>query len=276
MLKENNQGVLSKELSQEVVKGVQNGSTIMQLSKIEPMKTGEKVIPVLLGTQAFVIGEGEKIGSTEAKFEPITLKTEKFAIIVPFSSELVNESLVDVFEEIKDDINEQFARLFDQRALAKIATAVAGQTVVEGTTAGQSLDEDLSDAMAMAEAHGHNVNGFVTGFATKNRLRKLKDAQGNPLYVPAITSEVSDQLYGQPVEYSFGVDANTTAILGDWSRSVVGIKGEIEYKLLEEATVNGVNLAERDMVALRVIGHFAHVVTKPDAFASLKKDNQEG
>jgi HK97 family phage major capsid protein len=269
-LKKDNQGVLTKEISNEVVKGVQKGSAIMQLSKIEPMKTGEKVIPVLDGLNAYVVGEGEKIGTADAGFKPVTLKTKKHAIIVPFSSELVNESIVDVFEEIKDDINEQFARLFDKNAISNIVTAVAGNTVTEGATEGQNFAEDLSDAMALAEAKGFDVNGFVTGHATKNRFRKLKDANGNSLYVPAITDAMADELYGQPVAYSFGLDADTTAVMGDFRYSVVGVQGDIQYKLLEEATVNGVNLAEQDMVALRVIANFAHVVTREDAFSALK------
>jgi len=269
-LKAQNQGVLSKEIATEVVKGVQKGSAIMNLSRIEPMKTGEKVIPVLNGLNAYVVGEGEAIGTADGAFAPVTLKTEKFAIIVPFSNELVNESIVDVFEEIKDDVNEQFARLFDTRAIAKINTAVASNTVTEGATAGQTLAEDLSDAMALAEAKGYDVNGFVTAHSTKNRLRKLKDANGNSLYTPSISAEMTDELYGQPLEYSFGLDAGTTAVMGDFKYSVAGIKGDIEYKLLEEATVNGVNLAEQDMSALRIIGHFAYAVTKEDAFSALK------
>lgn len=268
-LKTNATGLIPVELSKEIVHGVQKGSAVMNLSKIEPMKTSEKIISVFDGTQAYVVGEGAKIGSSEGGFTPVTLKTEKYAVIVPFSSELINESIVDVFEEIKDDINEQFARLFDERAITKLTTAAGLQTVVEGATVGQNLAEDISDSMALVEAHGYDANGFLTGFAAKNRLRKLKDDAGNSLYVPAITQEMSDELYGQPIEYSFGVDATTTALTGDFKHSVVGIQGDVQYKLLEEATVGSINLAEQDMVALRVIANFAHVVTKDDAFATL-------
>lgn len=269
-LKANAQGLIPVEQSKEIVKGVQKGSAVMNLSKIEPMKTSEKTISVLNGLNAYVVGEGAVIGSDDASFTPVTLKTDKYAIIVPFSNELVKESIAVVLEEIKDDIKEQFARLFDQRALASIVTAAGSQKVVEGTTAGQALHEDISDAMALVETHGYDVNGFITAYPTKNRLRKLKDAAGNALYTPAITQEMSDELYGQPIEYSFGVDADTTALAGDFKYSVVGIQGDIEYTLLTEATVNGVNLAEQDMSALRVIANFAHVVTKPDAFSALK------
>jgi len=269
-LKTNASGLIPVELSKEIVQGVQKGSAIMSLSKIEAMKTSEKTISVLNGLNAFIVGEGEKIGTEDAGFTPVTLKTSKYAIIVPFSNELVNESIVNVFEEIKGEINEQFARLFDQRAIASIVAAAGSQSVVEGATVGQALHEDISDAMALVESHGYDVNGFVTKYATKNRFRKLKDAAGNMLYTPAITQEMSDELFGQPVDYSFGVAADTTVVAGDFKHSVVGILGNIEYTLLTEATVNGVNLAEQDMSALRVIAHFAHAVTKEDAFSTLK------
>lgn len=271
-LKENAQGLVPVELSKDIVKGVQNGSSVMRLSKIEPMKTSKKTISVANGITAYVVGEGEKIGSSEGGFSKVDLEVEKYAVIVPFSNELVNESIVDVFEEIKDDINEQFARLFDQRALTKITTAAGSQSVTEGVTAGQALHEDISDAMALVEAHGYNVNGFATKYGTKNRLRKLKDDAGNALYTPAITQEMSDELFGQPIEYSFGVDADTTVVTGDFKHSVVGILGNVEYTLLSEATVGDINLAEQDMSALRVIAYFAHVVTKDDAFSTLKSE----
>lgn len=271
-LKQNAEGLIPVELSKDIVKGVQKGSAIMNLSKIEPMKTSKKTISVLNGLNAYIVGEGEAIGTSEAGFTPVQLETQKYAIIVPFSNELVKESIVDVFEEIKDDINEQFARLFDQKAIERIVTAAGTQTVAEGATAGQALHEDISDTMALVETHGYDANGFITAYATKNRLRKLKDANGNALYTPAITAEMSDELFGQPIEYSFGVDPQViTAITGDFKYSVVGISGEMEYTLLTEATVNGVNLAEQDMSALRVIANFAHVVTKNDAFATLTK-----
>lgn len=271
-LRENAQGLIPVEQSKDIVKGVQKGSAIMRLSKIEPMATSKKTISVLGDLNAYVVGEGEAIGTDKATFTPVELETKKYAIIVPFSNELINESIVNVVDEIKDDINEQFARLFDSRALTTIGTKVGSQTVVEGATAGQALHEDLSDAMALIEAHGHDVNGFVTKFATKNRLRKLKDEAGNALYTPSVTSGMSDELYGQPIEYSFGVANDVTAITGDFKHSVVGIQGDINYTLLTEATVGDINLAEQDMSALRVIANFAHVVTKDNAFSALKSE----
>ena len=40
-------------------------------------------------------------------------------------------------------------------------------------------------------------------------------------------------------------------LLGDSSKVVIGIREDVQVKLLDQATVGGINLAERDMVALR-------------------------
>ncbi|WP_404403813.1 phage major capsid protein [Jeotgalibacillus malaysiensis] len=279
-LKANAQGLIPTELSNEIVKGVQSGSTVMQLSKLEPMTAPTKKISVLNGLSAYFVDEGQKINSDDAQFDFVTLETKKLAVIVPFSNELVNNSIVDVFEEIKPEIETQLYRKFDHEAINGTSSMYAksllgvvngtGKAVTIGDTA-QGLHDDFSDTMGLVEEDGYEVNGFVTYNGMKNKLRKLKDNQGTPLYVPSVTQSAGGELYGQPVGYSFGVDKTATeAITGDFRYSVVGVRGDIEYKLLEEATVGNVNLAEQDMVALRVVMHVAYAVTKDDAFAALK------
>lgn len=278
-LKQNASGLIPVDLSKDIVHGVAKGSSIMRLSRLEEMQAAEKKISVLNGVQAYFVDEAGKIPTEDAQFVPVTLKTKKLAVIVPFSSELMNESIVNVIKEIQPDIVEQFYRKFDNVALnggiyeKSLMGAIngTGQYVNIGATAGNGLDGDVSDTMALIEAHGYDSNGFVTHFGMKNNLRKLKDANGTPLYQP-VTGTASDELYGQPIEFSFGVDkASTELVTGDFRHSIVGVRGDIEYKLLTEATVGNYNLAEQDMVALRAIMHVAYTITKDDAFAALKK-----
>lgn len=146
----------------------------------------------------------------------------------------------------------------------------SGNKVAEGATAGQALYEDVSDVMALVEDGGYDVNGFITHFGFKNRIRKMKDSNGNAMYLPKGVAGEQDEFYSQPIGYSFGVDKATTQLVtGDFSHSVVGIQGEMRFKLLDQATVGGINLAEKDMSALRVILPVAYVITKDDAFAAL-------
>lgn len=280
-LKQNAEGLIPAELSTNIVSDVAKGSTVMSLSRIEPMKTSEKTISVLNGVQAYYVGEGQKIPTDDAEFTPVKLVTKKLGIIVPFSSELVNESIVDVISEIKGDIANQFMRKFDDEAingtdsiynksLMGVITGT-GKHIAEGATAGQALHEDISDVMGLVEEDSYNVNGFVTYNGMKNRLRKLKDNQGYPLFQPSLQQTTPDELYGQPISYTNAINKTTDQIVtGDWQYSIVGMRGDINYKLLEEATVGNYNLAEQDMVAIRAIMHVAYTIVRDDAFAALK------
>lgn len=271
VLKANAEGLVPVEQSAEIIQGVIKGSSIMSQSKIEEMTTNEKVISALEGVEAFKVGEGEKINTSDAEFKPITLKAEKYATIVPVSNELLNESIADVFTEVQTQAVEKFYRKFDVDAVAKIVAAIegTGQKVQVGATADQPLYEDISDVMGLVEAHGYDANTFLAHHSYKNDIRKLKDNNGNALYQPTATG-TPDEFFGQPIAYNFGIDrANHELVTGDFRYSVAGVQGQLRYKLLTEATVGGVNLAEQDMSAIRLILPMAYTITKNDAFAAL-------
>lgn len=273
VLKSNSEGLVPVEQSQEIVQGVVKGSAVMRLSRLEEMTSSKKVISVAEGVNAFYVGENEKITSSDqAKFRPVELNAKKLAIIVPFSNEMLNESIVDVIQELQPQITEQMHRKFDQVAIANLIAkiTVSGNHIAEGATAGQALYGDVSDVMALIEANGYDVNGFLAHHGFKNRVRKMVDGNGNALYLPKGVAGESDEFYGAPIGYNFGVDKATHELVaGDFNYSVVGIQGEMRFKLLQEATVGGLNLAENDMSAMRILLPVAHAITKNDAFSAL-------
>jgi hypothetical protein len=46
----------------------------------------------------------------------------------------------------------------------------------------------------------------------------------------------------------------------DAMRVIIGVRQDITVKFLDQATVGGINLAERDMVALRFKARYAYVL----------------
>jgi hypothetical protein len=50
------------------------------------------------------------------------------------------------------------------------------------------------------------------------------------------------------------------ALVVDSQRAIIGVRQDITVKFLTEATVGGINLAERDMVALRFKARYAYVL----------------
>ena len=147
--------------------------------------------------------------------------------------------------------------------------------IAEGTNA--KLDLDISDVMALVEAEGMDVNGFVAGYDLKNSLRKLRDGNGNQLYVDGVDQRT---LYSQPIEFSRNSAwdvAKARAIAGDWTYSIVGVRSQIKYETLTEATLQSVtmsdgkplSLAENDMVAIKATMRLGFLPVKENAFAVL-------
>ena len=133
--------------------------------------------------------------------------------------------------------------------------------------------------MELVEDAGLDVNGFAAHYGVKNRLRKLRDANGNALYVPGVDQ---NEFYSSPIEISRNGawdKEKAEIVAGDWSKSLVGIRDGIEYEILKEATLQGtldadgkpISLAEQDMVAIKATMRLGFLPVKDEAFAILAK-----
>lgn len=286
LLKEQLQGFVPVEQAKTIMKDIARGSSILRLSKVEPMTSETKKIPVMTGGPgAYWVGEAERIKTSEATWIFPEITAKKIAVIIPVTKEKLNDTTIAVFEELKPAIAEAFYTAIDAACLfgtnspftknvLKSATD-AENVVVDGTS---SLDLDASDVMALIEDAGLDVNGFAAHFGIKNRLRKLRDKDGNQLYVNGIDQK---EFYNSPIEFSRnGAWDKTKAelIAGDWSKSLVGIREGLEYEILKEATLQGtlgadgkpISLAEQDMIAIKATMRLGYLPIKDEAFAILK------
>lgn len=285
-LKDNLTGFVPTPTAAEIIQDVTRGSSILRLSKVQPMESETVKIPVMVsGPGAYWVGETERIQTSVAQWIFPELVAKKIGVIVPVSKEKLNDSTINVFATVQPYIAEAFYKAIDAACLfgtnspfakniyevAKTANAV----VKEGTNA--KLDLDISDVMALVESAGHDANGFAAGYDLKNSLRKLRDGNGNQLYVAGVDEET---LYSQPIEFSRNGAWDKTkarAIAADWKYSVVGIRDQIQYEVLKEATLQSVtmgddkplSLAENDMVAIKATMRIGFLPVKENAFAVL-------
>ena len=287
MLSTNMTGFMPKEVSQEIVKDMAYGSTVLKMVKVEPMTTLEKTVPVLAkGAGAYFINEGQKITVADAEWIFPTLQAKKIAVIIPMSKEVLNRSSVDVFKELQADIAEAFANKFDVATLFGVdspyttnilgSATTAGNVFTLGSVASQDLSGDISDTMALVEDGGFEVDGVVAPVRMTSILRKSHVGQVlTPIYLPE-QGENPATLYGNPVEYiRRNAPAGTACnlIAGNFDFARAGIVDNIQYEILREATVGTLNLAEQDMVALKATMNIAFLVVKAEAFAIAKDSN---
>ena len=285
-LKDNLTGFVPTPTAAEIISDVTRGSSVLRLSKVQMMDSETLKIPVMVsGPGAYWVGETERIQTSTAEWIFPELAAKKIGVIVPVTKEKLSDTTIDVFATVQPYIAEAFYKAIDAACLfgtnspfAKNIYDVAktaGATVAEGTN--DKLDLDISDVMALVENAGHDANGVAAGYDQQNSLRKLRDGNGNQLYVPGVDEET---LYSQPIEFSRNGAWDKTkarAIAADWKYSIVGIRDQIQYEVLKEATLQSVtmgdnkplSLAENDMVAIKATMRIGFLPVKEDAFAVL-------
>jgi len=113
------------------------------------------------------------------------------------------------------------------------------------------------------EADGFDVNGIIANKKWKGFLRGVRSTSGEQL------AEVSpSEAYGVRIDYPMAGmwptgDGAPEVILGDFTQGMFGVRQDYTYKILTEAVIqdsNGsivYNLAQQDMVALRVVARYA-------------------
>ena len=131
--------------------------------------------------------------------------------------------------------------------------------------------------MATVEEDGYDVNGFIGRIGIKNSLRKLRDGNGNQLFVDGVNGK---EFYSQPIEFSRNGawDKTKAEIIGaDWDKSLVGIRDSLEYEILKEATLEGtldedgkaISLAEQDLIGIKATMRLAYLPIKDEAFCAV-------
>ena len=295
-LKEQLEGFVPHPQATDIIKMATYGSAILRLSRVEMMESDNKKFPVLSkGPGAYWVDEGEKIKTSGAGWIFPQITAKKLAVIIPVTREKINDTTINVFNEVKPYIAEAFATAIDRACFfggvldgsqppfarnfydAALENEMA---IAFGTNA--KLDLDVSDVMALVESKGFDARAFAADISLKNSLRKLRDVNGNQLYFQGAASTLDyDTLYSLPIEFcrsSAWDKTKTLAFCGDFKNySIVGIREQIQYDILKEATLTTVttpdgkplSLAERDLIAIRATMRLGFLPVKEDAFAML-------
>lgn len=272
-LKTNLEGSVPTEIANEVIKNIKENSTAFAIMKKVPMTSDKKVLPTLTDTgTAYFVEEGEAIGSAIHSWDYPSLEAKKLAVIVPVTREKLEDSVLNVMEEIKQGIADAFTRKIDNEIFfgtgTVFATSVFTEAEKQKVTSTNKLDDDISSAMALVEGNDLGVNYIVSHNGIKSEIRSLKDTNGNYLIVPGGTT--GQQIFNTPIAIVGNKAWNkesSIAIVGDFNKSIIGVRDNITYEILKEATIGTLNLAERDLVAIKCTMRFGFNVVDPKAFS---------
>ncbi|MGK0551055.1 phage major capsid protein [Enterococcus faecalis] len=281
-------GEIPKNIADGIITEVKQGSSIMRLAKQVSMRKPIEEFTYMTGVGAYWVSEAERIQTSKPKFVKAEMRTYKMGVIIPTTRENLDYSVSNFFELMRPEVAEAFNKKFDQSAFTGVNSPFAKNILGAAAAAGHVVEEtankydDINQAIAFIEEEDLDPNGIATTRKQRVKYRSTKDGNGMPIFNTATSSGIDDIL-GLPIAYTpkntLGKDV--AELVGDWDYAYYGILKGLNYEILDQATLTTItasdgapiNLAERDMVALKATMTVGFMVVKDEAFAvvNLKK-----
>jgi HK97 family phage major capsid protein len=279
--------LIPEEASREIIQGLPAASAALAMFRNVTMGRAQQRVPVIsaLPTAYWVNGDTGLKQSTEVNWTNKYLDAEELAVLVPIPENVLDDTDFDVWGEIRPRIQEAIGAALDAAVFfgtnkpaswpdaIVVAAIAASNNYNSGSVGGKDLADETNIIMGLVEADGFPVNGWIADPSEKASLRGLRSATtGDLLFVPGLTSAAPGTLYGEPIRYldnGAWVTANARFVCGDFRQAMIGVRKDLTYKVLDQAVIQDntgaiiYNLAQQDMVALRVTARFAYQVPNP-------------
>ncbi len=287
--RQNAEALIQEQLINTIQQDAPKQSVFMQLARKLPNMTSRQTrIPVLdmLPMAYWVSGDtGFKQASQQA-WDNIYLTAEELAVIVPIPEAVVADSSFDILGEVQPRIMEAIGQRVDSAVIfgvnrpaswrADIITTArqAGNNVAPGSTPNYyDLIMGESGVIAKVEESGRMVTGALSAMGMRAKLRGMKGTDGHPIFKSDMQGSTQYALDGAPMYFpqngSFD-QSIAQLIVGDFSQAVYAIRQDITVKILDQGVIQNpetkdivYNLAQQDMIALRVVFRMGWALPNP-------------
>ena len=277
--KQNAEALFSEDLIAEIIQGVVKQSAALSMFRQLPNMTSNVMRMRVLDAlpMAYWVDEGANNGRknlTEAAWDNKFIVPAELAVIVPIKENVLNDASIDIWGEIRPRLVEAIGKKIDQAIFVGIdkptawradllsSIAQAGAFVTQGSA---TLYSAINDAMAKVEESGYNPTGIVGGVDVKGKFRMMLDTAGQPIKGTEI-----DSLPKAYIDNGAWDKSKAQMIIGDFTQAVYAIRQDITYKVLDQAVIQDpstgsikYNLAQEDMVALRVVMRLGWEIPNP-------------
>lgn len=274
---------VTPEVSNEIIQELPHASVVLERARRVRMAKGKYEQPVLatLPEAQWISPTEPHKQTTDAAWENLTLTAAELAVLVPIADDLLDDSDINIWAEIKPRLVEAFAKKIDQAAIFGIekptawpeaivpAAIKAGNKVARGKA---DLGVDVAEVAKKVAQGGFSVNGFAAQPGVNWELIGTRDTNGQPIYHPAIAQGQPNTLYGYPLnEVTSGAwDATQATLLAaDWDKFVVGVRQDMTFKLSTDATIRdasgqiGTSAFQDDKTILRAVMRIGFAVANP-------------
>ena len=269
--------LIETQVAREIFEGVTKESKALSMFRRLPNMTSDKTKLRILDSLpiAYFVNEESNNGrkqTTKMAWANKYINAAELAVIVPIKENVLNDTSIDIWAEVRPRIVEAFAKKIDNAmffGVDKPADWRAGlvpSVIAVGANVTETgrLYSDINDTMVKVEESGYEVNGLLGGVGLKGKFRMMTDTTGQPLNTTEIGSIKRNYMDNGVWDKSVA-----TLIAGDFNQAVYAIRQDITYKVLDQAVIQDTdgsiayNLAQEDMVALRVVMRLGWEIPNP-------------
>lgn len=284
--REHAEALIREQLTNTIFQDAPKQSTFMSLARKLPNMTSKQTkIPVLdmLPLAYWVNGDTGMKQTSRQAWDNVFLTAAEMAVIVPIPEAVVDDASFDIIGEVTPRVNEAIGMRVDQAVIFGVNRPVEWQSdiITLARQAGNNVSGGITydtlmgtgGLLAKVEDAGYTVTGVIASMKAKAALRGLKNTGGTPIYSKDMQGSTPYALDGAPMYFpengSFD-DSLALMVAGNFSQAVYSIRKDVDVKILTEAVIQDpttkeivYNLAQQDMVALRVTFRMGWAVPNP-------------
>ena len=209
------------------------------------------------------------------------MSAAELAVIVTVPEAVLADSSFDIMGEVQPRVREAMGAKIDNAILfggerptewtTDVLTLAAKNKVTGPIDYTKLLGKD--GLFSKVEAGGFGVDAVVGDLTAKAELRGLLDTNGRPLFRSDMQGATTYALDGAPMYFpeNGGFDASKAQLIaGNFKKLVYSIRQDVTVKLLDQGVIQDpstkeivYNLAQQDMVALRVVMRMGWALPNP-------------
>lgn len=283
------EAIIREQVVSTIFQDAPKQSVFMGLAKKLPNMTSNQTrIRVLdfLPTAYWVNGDtGMKQTSNQA-WDNVYINAGELAVIVPIPEAVLDDAEFDIFGEITPRVNEAIGQKVDsaiifgsnrpaewQNDIITLARQAGNNVPVGASPDYYKLIMEENGVIANIEESGYMATGALAAMGMRAKLRGIRATDGTPIFKSDMQGTTQYALDGAPMYFPQNGSFDSSVaqlVVGDFKQAVYSIRQDITVKILDQGVIQDpstkeivYNLAQQDMVALRVVFRMGWALPNP-------------
>ena len=236
------------EFEKTLVEALEDENIFRKLATVIKTSSGDRKIPVVAskGSASWVDEEG-LIPESDDSFSQVSIGAYKLGTLIKVSNELLADSVFNLEAYISKEFGRRCGAKEEEaffngdgtgKPVGVLHATLGAEVGVTAASPSEIKADEVIDLFYSLRAPYRKRAVWILNDSTVKAIRKLKDANGNYLWQPALTAGTPDTILGRPVYTSAYVPSiaagNKTIIFGDLSYYWVADRQGRTFKKLSE------------------------------------------